>query len=152
MITNMTNESLPTQPRKGLKYSFIGLWIALFLLASGFLGLELQRELEMTEAQRISRFWSLDMAKLGREDHLHTGFNSLKSFEFFTPSELATEWAKNLEVPFTTRDDGKYHLEILVLSHEDEGERAVVIQMDLVDLETNNLVWEVGRTYSLEFF
>lgn len=140
------------QPSYWLKRAFIGLWVALFLVSTGFLTLELHKELEMTEPQRISRFWRLDMQKLRDENHLHTGLVQLKSIEFFTPSELAKAWSEIIEVPFATREDGKYHLEILILSHEDEGERAVVIQMDLVDLETNNLVWELGRTYSLELF
>jgi hypothetical protein len=150
MIKPMTEASQASLRPNRLNYSLGLLWILLFLTTLGLLGWELHKEHHLEDVDRLKNSWNADMARLAKGGHLHKGLLNLKTYEYFAATEIEKDWVKDLRVPFELKSDGSYQLEVLFISQEDEGRRAVVVQMDLVDINTNNLIWELGRTYSLD--
>jgi len=104
----------------------------------------------MTKIERLNYLWKRDVKVLKATNHLHKGWSQIRSFKTFSGSKRAKSWLSQLEIPVKKNKDGVYQLEILILEFEDQQADHAVIQLNLVNLETKNMVWELGRTYRLE--
>src|SRR5690606_4847569 len=63
---------------------------------------------------------------------------------------LAKKWLAEIESPIQVTKEGTHKLEVLLLSWEEGEKLGAVIQYDLVDMKTQNLLWELGRTFILK--
>ncbi len=104
----------------------------------------------MPEGKRLSLFWERDYKMLQEKNLLPPEAQNLKSFSIITTSELTQIWKKNLQIPFTTKKNGKYKMEVLLMGLEEPELRGAVIQMNIATIKDDNHVWELGRTYSLK--
>jgi hypothetical protein len=102
-------------------------------------------------AARLQALWESDLELLGTAHKLPPQFANIREVALKPATATAKEWAKNLKIPIALNSQGQYRLEILLLSFEEEGTIGAIMQYDLVDLKSDNLVWEVGRTFILEF-
>lgn len=90
-----------------------------------------------------------DLKKLRNQGHLPAEWASLKKISYFFESK---EIEKKIlyKLPIQAHETGRYLLELEFFEAPDESEPKLILQMSLVDLETNNKAWELGRTYSLK--
>lgn len=100
-------------------------------------------------AQMLAELWRKDIERLHSAHILPKELSNLREIEWIAPDPLAQYWSKNTELPFTPRPDGRFKLELLILSQTDDGQMIAVIQHHLIDLNSGNSIWELGRTYDL---
>jgi len=117
------------------------------LLAYKFIHFE-----SMSKIERLNYLWKRDMKMLKGSKHLHPGLKQIKEVEAFGGSDEAKKWLPDLTMPWKKLEKGKYKLEVLLLEFNDNNQDHAVIQMNLVELESKNMVWELGRTYKLESY
>lgn len=128
-----------------LAFSFI-----IALGASGILSYRWIRYEWLGKAEKLEFLWEQDLKKLAQENKLPPFWSEIKSYEVFGGTELAKDWAKKITPPIKLNPKGKYQLEILLLSFKEEDRLGAVIQYDAVEIESKNLVWEIGRTFLLK--
>ncbi len=59
-------------------------------------------------------------------------------------------WLKRIDVPVRPHiQEGGNRLEVLVVVWEEEGKQGALVQYNLVDLKSKNMVFELGRTLIL---
>lgn len=100
--------------------------------------------------KKFEQMWHEDVALLEESKKLPSPWYSIKQIEIYPGDSKAKAWMKNVKVPLESTSNGKFKMEILVLTWEEDGKAGAVVQYDLVDLKTQNLVWELGRTFILE--
>lgn len=106
--------------------------------------------LNSTQVEKLQSLWSQDVTDLENAKALPEGWHSIKSIEFYSGDKGAQKWIdEKLRPPQKTQPNGTHRLEILLLSFEDQGKVGAIIQYNLVDLKTQNMEWELGRTFYL---
>ena len=99
---------------------------------------------------RLERLWAEDVADLAEAKKLPPFWNDIQKVEMYGGDTQAKDWARKIEVPIKTNPQGTHKLEVLLLTWEENGKRGAVIQYDAVDLKSQNMVWELGRTFILQ--
>lgn len=102
-----------------------------------------------TKLQRLERMWSEDVALLESSGKLPAPWFKLRNLEVYGGTEEAKAWLKRIQPPLKTRPDGTHKMEVLLLSWEEDGKTGAVVQYNMVDIKTQNMVWELGRTFIL---
>lgn len=105
---------------------------------------------QATPAQKLQAMWAHDLIRLQSAGKLPTAWPKIKTIEVFAGTERAKEWLENLNVPITPNPEGTHHLEVLLLSWSEAGKFGAIVQYNLVDLASENMVWELGRTFQFE--
>jgi predicted negative regulator of RcsB-dependent stress response len=119
---------------------------------AGVFGYKIYQFEQMSSVERLNHLWKQDMNLLKSTQHVHKGWNSIKQFEAFSGSEKAKKWLQSLRVPARKVEQGKYKLEVLLLEFDQDETAHAVVQMNLVELESQNMVWELARTYRLNSY
>lgn len=122
------------------------------LALSGFLVLTLDYldSHGASPSQRLQSLWEEDLKLLADHRKLPDAWNKIREIELIPATDTAREWARSLEVPIEVHSDGSHRLEVLLLSWSQDESDGAIVQYNLVDLKTNNMVWELGRTYYLK--
>lgn len=103
-----------------------------------------------TQVERLQSLWNQDVTDLENAKALPEGWYRIKSIEFYSGDNGAQKWIdEKLRPPQKTRVNGTHRLEILLLSFEDKGKIGAIVQYNLVDIKTQNMEWELGRTFYL---
>jgi hypothetical protein len=98
---------------------------------------------------RLERQWRDDVEQLEASKKLPPGWFDVKDIEVYGGSPETKDWLKQIQVPLSTKKDGHFKLDVLVVAWEEEGKRGTMVQYDLVDLKSGNNIWELGRTLIL---
>lgn len=69
--------------------------------------------------------------------------------EVQTGTEQARKWLEKVKLPIEQKTDGQYKMEVLLMSFEDEGKTAAIIQYNIINNKTHDMEWELGRTFYL---
>lgn len=93
----------------------------------------------------ISRQFEDDMHFLKERKFLPTMWNDLKEIHLSPTSASTTQWLKESQPRIETHPDGKYSLEYVLI----DDKEAVMVQLNITDLQSKNKVWELSRIYSL---
>ena len=99
---------------------------------------------------KFAQLWQEDVELLESSQKLPKAWYSVKEIEVYPGDAQAKVWMKSIHPPIKKNPNGQFKMEILVLTWEEAGKVGSVIQYDLVDLKTQNLVWELGRTLILK--
>lgn len=99
--------------------------------------------------KRFSELWIRDVAKLKQAGVLPPGMSDLKSIEISAATDLTQSWKPDLVIPFSSDAKGHFHLEILLLSWEEGAKEGAIVQYNLIDLRSKDMIWELGRTFVL---
>lgn len=100
--------------------------------------------------KRFERQWHEDVTKLEKSAKLPKGWYDVAEIELIGGTPETKDWLRRIKVPLEPKKaDGKHKLEILVVVWEEDGKRGVLVQYNLVDLETKNMIFELGRTLIL---
>jgi hypothetical protein len=100
-------------------------------------------------AEKFLISWSEDVQLLEKTQKLPKEWKEIKEISIKGDNSPVQDWIQKIKPPITKKASGRYRLEIFII-HWIEGYRyGTVVQYDLVDLVTNNTVWEISRTYKL---
>lgn len=128
----------------GLVLTFLGMAIAATLISQHL------RFSFANPAARLQILWEQDLQLLRAAKKLPPGFDDVKEIQIIPGSDNAKVWLKEIQVPIKVRNEGQHKMEVLVLTWEEGEVKGAIVQHNLVDLKTNNMIWELGRTYVLE--
>lgn len=99
------------------------------------------------QPQQIHAIWVQDIEKLKSSKSLPKSWEQIKEVQYFPTSRGAKKLLQEIDPPLQpTNKDGNFRLEVSLDDWKEKGERGLMIQYQLIDLKTQNLVWELGRT------
>lgn len=129
-------------------------WFAILIFLAGLsLGVHsIQSFLKFkngSPATRLQILWENDLELLEQSASLPKAWNQIREVKIDAATDSAKKWMQSVYPPITVRPDGTHRLEILVISWEEGKEHGVILQYNLVELKTENMVWELGRTLVL---
>ena len=99
--------------------------------------------------KRLERQWAADVENLESSHKLPKEWFDVGEMEVFGGTPETREWLDRIQIPLKPKKVGAYKLEILVVAWEEEGKRGTLVQYDLVNLKTQNNIFELGRTFIL---
>lgn len=100
--------------------------------------------------RQFERQWNDDVESLEQSQKLPKGWFEVSQVEIHGGTPESRQWLKLVQAPIAAKSkDGQYKLEVLVVVWEEEGQRGVLVQYNLVHLPSQNMVWELGRTFLL---
>lgn len=99
----------------------------------------------------VSGYCSQDDQRLGLSEEglqLREWWRNLRSFTFHPTDWKHVFWLKWGVSPIAVSPNGNLHLDILMMSWDEGGERFVVLQYDLREIGgQQNTLWEGGQTF-----
>ena len=99
-------------------------------------------------AELFLTLWSEDIQQLQAEQKLPVEINDLKILAIQPLNQEAKNILEVIQPPFLSQTDGQFTLEILMDVWEEEGQKGVFLQYDLIAPDGNTL-WELSRTILL---
>ena len=91
--------------------------------------------------------WAQDVEDLESSKKLPPPWFDVREIELYGGTPETKNWLKRIEIPVTAKKpNGNHKLEVLVVAWEEDGKRGALIQYNLVDLKSGNMIWELGRT------
>ena len=104
----------------------------------------------LSHREKLQSLWEADAKKLEESKVVPPGWYKLREIDYFGGDPTAKNWIiEGLRAPHPVSKEGTHKLEVLLLSFEDEGRDGAIIQYNLVHLKSNNMEWELGRTFFL---
>lgn len=103
-----------------------------------------------SDAEKLAMIWERDLDTLIQQKKLPPTWNNIREVVLIGGTKTAKQWLKEVGSPVKINAKGNQKLEILVLSWEDEGKEGAIVQYNLIDLESGNMTWELGRTFVLK--
>lgn len=101
--------------------------------------------------KRLEQKWSEDVELLESSNQLPKGWNEIGEVTLFGGNPETKALLRKIDVPIRPKKkDGAFKLDVLVVVWEAEGKRGALIQYNLIDLKTKNMVAEVARTIMLK--
>ncbi len=100
--------------------------------------------------KKLESQWSEDVETLERSGKMPAAWFDVSEIELFGGTPETKGWLKRIEVPVRpNKEKGRHKLEVLVVVWEEEGKHGALIQYNLVDLKSQNMIFELGRTLIL---
>ncbi|NJL24287.1 MAG: hypothetical protein HC902_03315 [Calothrix sp. SM1_5_4] len=100
--------------------------------------------------RKFERSWRADVNLLEASRKLPAAWFDVKEIELTPGTPETKAWLQRMQIPLQVKKtDGNHKLEILVVAWEEEGKRGALVQYHLVNIESGNTVWGLGRTYVL---
>ena len=80
---------------------------------------------------------------------LSPAFFDLRTIEVRNLSPAVNGWLNEKSFPFVLKSEGKNRMTALVdlWQSPETGQTGVLVQMQVFDIGSQNLLWELGRTY-----
>lgn len=104
--------------------------------------------------EKVEVLWKQDMELLVKSNSLPKQFVEISEIVLYPLSQGTKKLIENISIPITKKETGKFKLEITLDDWKDiEGaktEHGIMIQYNLINKESGNTVWELGRTLVLE--
>jgi hypothetical protein len=127
----------------GLGLIAIGLFLAFKTLMPVF-------KFEMgSPSYRLESLWQKDLADLQQAGHLPKEWTDVAEIQLNPTTDDARAWLKQIHTPIAVNANGKHKLDILIFSWEDGGHRGAVIMHHLLELPSENMIYEISRTYDI---
>lgn len=94
--------------------------------------------------------WRRDINELVKQGEIPKAWTSIREIRYIPLEEPLKQLVLQLNAPVMTKRDGEFALEVTLMSHVgDDGKSYVNFQHNIIDLENDNTLWELNRTYSL---
>lgn len=90
-----------------------------------------------------------DLSELRLSKRLPSGWDSIKTVTFLPADSEQKPYLANIRSLFPINKDGALELIIDVVEIDEEEQKSIILQMSLIDLNSRNKIWELGRTYRL---
>ncbi len=137
-------ESMIISARRSFAIILITLGVMILIIFS----LKLWTFENLSGVNRLQWLWQSDLEELKSKGRLPKEFDLVREVEIQVSSEKTREWSKILTAPGRINPKGSYRLEVLLVDWNDaeDGEGAL-IQHNLVDIQSQNMIWELNRNY-----
>ncbi len=119
--------------------------ISLLILAGA--GFVLDKE--APRPQMLDELIRQDVQTLKNSGALPKELSSLSTLELHGGTETSKSWIKEISFPFPTSDEGTHTLEILIVDWSEGPKEGALVQYNLVENASGNMIWELGRTFIL---
>lgn len=98
--------------------------------------------------KRFERQWADDVAQLEASPKLPKPWFDVAEVEVFGGTPESKGWLRQIHIPVEAKNpkSGKYKLEVLVVPWDEDGKSGVMVQYNLVELKSKNMIYELGRT------
>lgn len=119
----------------------------------GLIGHEIYNYLNFTESspqKKLEYFWHRDTKTLLKNKKLPKAWNDIKEIDFFGGTKEEKNWIQSIKSPVPINKKGQHKMEILLLTWKDGERFGAIIQYDIINIKSGNLLWELGRTYILK--
>lgn len=100
--------------------------------------------------KKLEYLWAQDLKLLEQSKAMPEAWSKVRDLEIHGGTDIAKLWLKEMTIPLEVRPKGQYTLEILLVDWVESGKTGAMIQYNLVDQKTGNMVWELGRTLILK--
>ncbi len=125
---------------------FLASFVAVFLITAHLLRVEYWLS---PPNEKFQQSWREDIQLLEKSKNLPAQWQEIGEVYLRSDNSPAQEWITTKANPIKTNSKGKYKLDVFVI-HWIEGYRyGAIVQYSLVDLTTDNTIWELGRTFKL---
>ncbi len=104
---------------------------------------------QQTPEQKFESLWIRDLNTLKKSKSVPPAFYDLSEIKVVGGNPQVLGWLPTLHAPIDKKSQGGHRMEILLVSWTDTDSDAVIVQYDIYDNKTGNLVWELGRTLIL---
>lgn len=121
--------------------------LGILVLWSGSIGYVLLQEASPVE--KLESLWNKDIHLLKQSKALPPAWDSIDHVEFYGGTETAKNWLSEMNVPVEVKPKGLYTLEVLLVDWKENQKAGAMIQYNLVEQKSGNMVWELGRTLIL---
>lgn len=103
-----------------------------------------------TQGEQIETLWKQDMELLVRSKSLPKEWLEVSDIKYFPLTETTKDLLSKIRPPIGTHDTGKYRMEVTVDdwldTEEGRSDYGLMIQYQIFDIASQNLIWELGRT------
>ena len=90
--------------------------------------------------------WKQDVEKLIVAKKIPKEFGEIEKIEYLPLTDNTKELLKKVRAPIRINPKGKFTLQITLDDWKDDKGHGYLIQYNLVDSQTKNNIWELGRT------
>ncbi len=122
-----------------------------YFIATLFLGLGLSIAFyslfKVPSKLTVAQYIENDLDLLAEKKLLPKEWKQIKEVEILFLSEKAKAALQGNNVYIPKQPSGKFKLELIIADWEDQGHPGLITQMNLINLENKNKIWELGRTY-----
>lgn len=130
-----------------LRFDLFFIGVALATLAYLLLGTYSVRN--APDWKMLERRWAADVHLLEASGKLPPEWSHVKELEFIGGTPETRAWLKLMKAPLRTNPRGTFRMDVLVVAWREGARRGALIQYDIEDLKTKNMVREIGRTLIL---
>lgn len=103
--------------------------------------------------EQIETLWKQDLELLVRSKSLPKEWLEVSEIKYFPLTETSKELLTKIRPPMGTRPEGKYRMEVSIddwLDNENgKSDYGLMIQYQIFDIASQNLIWELGRTLTM---
>ena len=102
-----------------------------------------------TLRQMFTQRWNLDFETLEKIPKPAAPWGDIRDFRIHAGNPLTQKVLRGAEPPFTTRPEGHFHLDVLVVLWREGKVRGALVQYDFENIKTGNTDLEISRTLIL---
>lgn len=129
--------------------AYLFLWCAAVGICA-FLILDYHQGRNASDQKRFEQWWADDVASLEASPKLPKPWFQVSEVEVFGGTPASKAWLREIQIPIHQKNPkGQFKLEALVVPWEENGNTGVMVQYNLVDLKSKNMIFELGRTMVL---
>lgn len=101
------------------------------------------------EEETFKGLWAEDLKNLEASGKLPVGWSDLNNVEVTVTSPNLKPWLDKYSPDFPTKPTGKFKLQIFLDDFKEGNQTGIMMQYHLIDLVSQDTVWEIGRTLLL---
>lgn len=128
------------------------IYLFLWCLAAGLLAYVLLDSWSLRHEplfKRLETQWADDVRLLEKSHKLPPVWYDVKDIQVIGGTPETRQWLQLIHVPLHANPKGHHHMEILVVAWEENGKRGALVQYNIEDGKTRNMLLELGRTFIL---
>jgi hypothetical protein len=98
----------------------------------------------------INNVWKKDFQRLSASGQLPKAWGLINQIILIPTDPLTKELSMYLKAPVKVNKAGNYRLEVTIITHQSEKNKTqVLLQHNIIEVENENTIWELNRTYNL---
>lgn len=101
---------------------------------------------EQNQTEQIETLWRQDVELLVRSKSLPKEWTQVSEIKYFPLTDSVKELLSKIRPPLGTHPGGPYKMEVTIDDWKDGNDYGLMIQYQLFDIASQNLIWELGRT------
>jgi hypothetical protein len=143
-----------------MKEKVLGFIFVVLALGLGWFAMNLPDEkvVKPSRGLTFSEFVSEDLELLRKVDEkrkekiIPEAWNSIQSVSYNFHNDFQKKLMNDQKLKIPESLSGTHKLEIEFIDVPDDESPSIILQMSMVEIASNNKVWELGRTYNLNAF